>query len=331
MDDFILGLIESTKELGAPFISESIWTEALQDVAPILGRNGTDSTGRRIWNPQDSRGDKLYKALSHLIEAQAPLNWKQLERLGLSMFPSDSEGRFSERGDEYTFGNEALGILGMRRVDVNPKKSFNYKVSDYKKGVRNSRGLFTSATLKGGVVSPENLINAYINANRSLYQVNRELYEDIQAAQVLGMSEDSISEGMIKRGERRAFNSLIEGEFRPLKISKDVQDIFEIRASELGVANPYERAESVIDSIADQLSSVSLRGDLFPDITNPFDIAIIPNLVDQVSEMVTTTPVNTGFIGQGNVAIPNTNVPYERLNTDQKINKANTLDNFIKT
>ena len=29
MDDFILGLIESTKELGQPFISESIWTEAL--------------------------------------------------------------------------------------------------------------------------------------------------------------------------------------------------------------------------------------------------------------------------------------------------------------
>ncbi len=330
MDDFILGLIESTKELGAPFISESIWTEALQDVAPILGRNGTDSEGRRIWNPQDSRGDKLYKALGHLIEAQAPLNWKQLERLGLSMFPADSEGRFSERGDEYTFGNEALGILGMRRVDVNPKKSFNYKVSDYKKGVRNSRGLFTSATLKGGVVSPENLIDAYINANRSLYQVNRELYEDIQAAKVLGMSEDSISEGMIKRGERKAFDSLIEGEFRPLKISKDVQDIFEIRASELGVANPYERAESVIDSIADQLSSVSLRGDLFPDITNPFDIAIIPNLVDQVSEMVTTTPVNTGFIGQGNVGIPTTNIPYERLNTDQKISKANNLDNFIK-
>jgi hypothetical protein len=32
MDDFILGLIESTKELGSPFISESIWTEALQDL-----------------------------------------------------------------------------------------------------------------------------------------------------------------------------------------------------------------------------------------------------------------------------------------------------------
>ena len=36
MDDFIIGLIDSTKELGSPFISESIWTEALQDVYPIL-------------------------------------------------------------------------------------------------------------------------------------------------------------------------------------------------------------------------------------------------------------------------------------------------------
>ena len=54
MDDFVLGLIESTKELGQPFISESIWTEALQDISPILGRGGRDATGRQIWNPEDS-------------------------------------------------------------------------------------------------------------------------------------------------------------------------------------------------------------------------------------------------------------------------------------
>ena len=32
VDDFVLGLIESTKELGSPFISESIWTEGLADI-----------------------------------------------------------------------------------------------------------------------------------------------------------------------------------------------------------------------------------------------------------------------------------------------------------
>ena len=170
MDDFILGLIESTKELGEPFISESIWTEALQDVAPILGRDGRDSTGRQIWNPEDSTGNKFAKAMGHLIEAQAPFNWKQMQRLGLSMYPVDSKGRFNERGDEYEFLNEAAGIAGLRRVEIKPERSFNYKITDYKKGIRNSRNLFTAATLKGGPVTPREVVDAYINANR-LYMV----------------------------------------------------------------------------------------------------------------------------------------------------------------
>ena len=300
MDDFVLGLIESTKELLNPFVSESIWTEALQDVAPILGRNGTDSEGRRVWNVEDSIGDKMMKAVSHLVEAQAPLNWKQLERIGISMMPVDAKGSYDERGNQYSFGNEAAGIMGLRRVDVDPKKSFNYKITDYKKGVRNSRNLFTSATLKGGLVTPEAIVDAYINANRALYSVNRELYQDMTAAKVLGMSEDLISERMDGRGEGRAFNSLIEAEFRPLTISKDLQEIFAIKASELGVSNAYERAEGAIESIADQLSSVSLRGDLFPDLTNPFDASLVEGISEFVSNISLPETV-TGFLGQGNI------------------------------
>ena len=30
--------------------------------------------------PRDSIGDKMYKSISHLIETQAPLNWKQLTK-----------------------------------------------------------------------------------------------------------------------------------------------------------------------------------------------------------------------------------------------------------
>jgi len=304
MDDFILGLIESSKELLNPFVSESIWTEALQDVAPILGRNGTDSEGRRVWNVEDTIGDKMQKALAHLVKAQAPLNWKQLTRLGISMFPVDSDGAFDERGNQYEFGNEALGILGLRKVDVDPKKSFNYKITDYKKGVRNSRNLFTSATLKGGIVTPEAIVDAYINANRALYGVNRELYQDMTAAKTLGMSEDLITERMTSRGENRANAALTEGTFRPLTISSDLRRIFEIKAQELGVSNPYDRAQDAIQSIADQLSSVSLRGDLFPDLKNPFD----PSLVEGISEFVSNaslpdfgniTNQAPGFTGQG--------------------------------
>ena len=107
---FLLGLIESTTEIGAPFFTEAIWTEALQDIAPVLGRKGLTSDGRKIWNDEDSPGDKMSKALAHLVEAQAPFNWKQLGRLGLAMYPVDAEGKFDERGNEYELGNELAEI-----------------------------------------------------------------------------------------------------------------------------------------------------------------------------------------------------------------------------
>ena len=310
VDDFVLGLIESTKELLSPFVSESIWTEALQDVAPILGRDGTDSEGRRVWNVEDSIGDKFSKAMGHLVEAQAPLNWKQLQRLGISVLPVDAKGSFDERGNQYEFGNEALGILGLRRVDVDPEKSFNYKITDYKKGVRNSRNLFTSATLKGGIVRPQDIVDAYINANRALYNINRSLYQDIEAAKILGTSENFLYNRMDKRGEKKAFNAINEGEFRPLTLSKDLQELFAIKANELGVANPFNQAENVIDRIQNVLSRVSLKGDLFPDIENPLDTNLVKGISEFVSNAVLPpvtggdllTNNNLGFTGQNNIS-----------------------------
>ena len=82
---------------------------------------------------KDAIGDKISKSISHLVETQTPLNWKQLTRLGLSIRPIDDLGRFDERGNQYEFGNELAGIAGLRRVEVNPEKSFNYKVTDFKK------------------------------------------------------------------------------------------------------------------------------------------------------------------------------------------------------
>jgi len=306
IDDFVLGLIESTKELGSPFISESIWTEALQDVSPILGRGGVDSNGRRIWNPEDGLGDKMAKGIFHLVEAQAPLNWKQLQRLGLSMLPVDSEGRYNQRGEEYEFGNEAAGILGMRKIKIDPAKSFNYKITDYKKGIRNSRNLFTAATLKGGPITPEDVVDAYINANRALYRVNRELYKDMEAAQILGMSPDIIGERMEKRGENRAFKSLNNGEFRPLSISRDVRDIFEVQSQRLGILNPYEAARDVLDRVEEILKITPLSGDFFPDIENPFksfpEITLGP--LSQLPNVIMGATPTPNIIGGQNISLP---------------------------
>jgi len=321
VDDFILGMIDSTKELGSPFISESIWTAGLAD---IFVRGGLTREGRRLWNPQDAAGTKIYNSLGHLVETQAPLNWKQLTRLGLSMKPVVGiDGKFDERGNTYDLGNELLGIAGLRRVTIDPEKSFNYKITEYKKGIRDSRNLFTSATLKGGEITPEQIVDAYVNANRALYGVNRNMYLDMEAAKVLGMSDDSLAQDMTGRGERRAFGFINQGRFRPLSISRDVIGLFQKNAEKLGTANPYEQAAGVIGRIREVLSETPLDGDLFPNITNPFSVSIMDDAVAQANQIIGNNPTNvalaaaptTGFIGQGNVNID----PITRLTTAEEI------------
>ena len=251
----------------------------------------------------------MYKGVGHLVEAVAPLNWKQLERIGLSMWPVDSQGRFDERGNEYEFGNELAGIAGMRRVEVDPEKSFNYKITEYKTGVRDSRNLFTAATLKGGPVTPREIVDAYINANRALYGVNRELYQDIEAAKILGMDDTALGQNMVNRGERRSFEYLDEGVFRPLTISRDVQELFYTKAKDLGIPDPFQQAANAISQIMSTLAGASLEGDLFPELTNPFDTSVIPDVVGQVNKMIGNNPATAaagaapGFVGQGNINI----------------------------
>ncbi len=318
VDDFVLGMFESTKELAAPFISESIWTEGLAD---IYFRGGETTSGRPIWNPKDTIGDKMSKGIKHLADTQMPLNWKQMKRIGLAIKPVDSKGKFDERGNEYDLGNELAGIAGLRRVEIDPKKSFNYKITAYKTGVRDSRNLFTSATLKGGPISPEEIVDAYINANRALYETNRELFLDIDAAKTLGMSDGALYDNMNNRGERRAYNSLSDGEFRPLTLSKDIEELFEVKAREIGVSNPFFQASLVIDRIQDVLSRVSLKGDLFPDIKNPLSSELLPNLVGQANQLLNNNPATAamatapGFVGQQNTNID----PVTRLTSAEEI------------
>ena len=54
-------------------------------------------------------------------------------------------------------------------VKVNPDRTMKFKVADYQKGVRESGALFTRNTLKGGPISPAEVVDSYINANRSLF------------------------------------------------------------------------------------------------------------------------------------------------------------------
>ena len=112
-----------------------------------------------------------------------------------------------------------------------------------------------------------------------------------------------------------------EGLFRPLTISRDVQGLFQTKADELGVPNPFIEAADVISRIQNVLSKTSLEGDLFPDIENPLRTSILPDAVAQANQIINNNPANVamaaapGFVGQGNVNID----PVTRLTAAEEV------------
>ena len=317
IDDFILGVLESSKELAMPFITESIWTEALAD---LYFRKGRTQEGFKVFDEEDPLGTKIYKMIGHLTEAQAPLNWKQLQRLKLSVKPVNDVGRFDDRGREYDLGNEALGIIGARAIKVEPEKSIVYKVADYSRGARNSKNLFKSVALRGGVTTPEQLVDAYITANRALFANQKDLYKDIEAAKVLDANMFEINKFVSSKLGKKNYGAISNERFIPYIPSKNVYIKAAEIARDLGIENPMFKVIGSLANIRMQMFNVGLEEE-FPEIENPFKIKVIPDLVGQVNETITSTapvasaPANTGFIGQGNINID----PVTRLTMSEDV------------
>ena len=332
MKDFISGMANATKEIASPFIESSLWVGALQDVLPtaILGRGGLDAEGRRIWNPNDKPGNKIMAQVGHLTEALAPFNANQLNRLFRSALPDDSTLSMDKYGRQYDLGKELAGMVGLRAVDVNPESGIKYKINQFQKDVRNSRSLFTGKVLKGGPISPEEVVDAYINANRALYNTNRNLYKDVKAAETLGVSTNSIESIMNERGVGRTYEAFENGEFRPYSVSKAVKELFEFNASQINQPDAMQQAEDVIDRIEEVLGSASISSDSFPDIENPFRKSLLPEInlgstpAGQLPPVVTGAAATPGFVGQQNV-----NIPFTQLPEDQKLERIDQVDKLI--
>jgi hypothetical protein len=104
-----------------------------------------------------------------------PFSLDQLKRLDQSIESVDviTKGKFDEYGQEFEFGDEFQGLFGFRAVNVNPDRAMNFKVANFQRGVRDSRSLFTRVVLKGGPIEPTEVVDAYINANRALFDVKK--------------------------------------------------------------------------------------------------------------------------------------------------------------
>ena len=181
------------------------------------------------------------------------------------------------------------------------ERGLDFKVAEFQKGIRESRQLFTRNTLKGGPVTPEEVVDAYLNANRALFGVKKDLYKDIKAAETLGTSNQIINKAA-ERISKKEFGNINIGLFTPLNISDDIQQAFAENAIKLGQPNPLQSANQVIANIQRILSRTPLTEEKIPEIENPFKNLEEPTLapIQGLPELPNPTQIQ----GYGQVNLP---------------------------
>ena len=301
MEDVIQGMVEATSELGQPFISESIWTEAVLDIY----RGGRTAEGRRLYTDQTPTGDKVRAAIEHLFQAQLPFSAAQFQRLGNAVVQNPDD-----YGRTYELKDELMGFAGLRAIDVDPVRSMKFKIADFSKGRSNARREFTAPLLRGGPVTPEEIVEKYQVANNALYKVNKKLADDYYAARTLGVEANALDAEFEDRVSRIAFENIKAGRFKPFVPSENIINAFEENARAIGQPNPYLVAQPVIDNIRRSYEGMSLYLDEFPIAPNPFSPAAIglptAGIQDNVASLpnlgIAGVPVNVGGAPQNTIA-----------------------------
>jgi hypothetical protein len=264
------GIINATSRLVRPFVDESIYLNMMNN---LLVRGGLTKEGYRLWNPNDSTPNKILAAAKYAFNEVAPLSKKQFGRLIDAYF--DQPG---PRGEKYELDNEAAGFYGLRSIKVDALKKMDFKINEFKTGIRNTRSLLTSPITKGGEISGDEIIKRYILANRQRHLVMQNLYKDVEAAKILEVPEFQLYQEFKKRQEKKAFSYLRQDRFLPLDISRSVRKEIESQRQELESEFENLKFEAPLNTevlkdlqrLKNEMRKIPISGD-FDDYIDPKD------------------------------------------------------------
>ena len=148
-----------------------------------------------------------------------------------------------------------------------------FKIADFRTGINNARREFTQPLLKGGPVTPEQIIDRYQIANEQTYKVQQNMLKDYYAARVLGTGETTLDREFKDRVSNIQLNAIKTGRFRPFIPSENIVKSFAENASALGQRSPYLAAQREIERLLKQYNSLPLTLEQFPVSVNPFSVA----------------------------------------------------------
>jgi len=282
----IQGMIRgTTRALGRfldPFISESIWVQALND---LYSRGGRTDTGSEVWNPRDPEGDKMAKGIKHLVEALAPLSLPQISRT----IKAGIYGEDPETGRDLSLTGELGGFFGFRNQKMDFEESLGYKISDYNGALRDSRKFLPRPR---GNVDAQDILKELVQGNASWFEAQKDMKQSIEAMKTLGYTDQQIGTIFDRRGKGKDFNAIRANRFTPFDIPEGLIDEYIRNARVNGYANPMNTSTfSVINSILRELNKLYLDNDFPLDLIREFTIGSAPPLPNMPMPNVNT--VNT--------------------------------------
>jgi hypothetical protein len=188
----------------------------------------------------------------------------------------------------------------------------------------NADNLFTAPLLRGGRITSEDIINRFQYSQTRRFQVLKDMYQNIDAARKLGLTDAQIRKKVKRKGiAKDVFNELMQGKFTPRRPS----EFFQKRVNEINrdlnkkeginLPNPYIKSISKINEIINNNRRVNL---LTEELKMPdFDISEEELQLQPQTQIQTPVPNTAGLQPLPTAQVPGTNVdPITGLTYDQQ-------------
>jgi hypothetical protein len=322
------GMTDALAEVMKPYATESIYTEALLD---SVIRGGVGREGRRVWSEADDIGVRMLKGTLHVAKSFEPGSYRQLVRIGDAV-----RGKASKKyGETFSPFDELPGLVGLRVQSSNPERAMKYMVTEFGSNLDKARNLFIAPLLRGGRVTPKQIVDQYKYSEQRRFAFMREMHKNIEAARALGMSDGKIRKELQKRKglQKDAIREVMAGIYKPSRPSEFFQERMRKINNELNekegtnVENPYIIARGFIGDIIRDNSGIDLLSDelMFQD----FDIPSPPGIMDSITQAFNTQTVqggspNINVVGNTTQA-SGTTKPYSQMTTAEKIAYDNAM------
>jgi len=177
-----------------PFASEAL---AAERIADVTYRGGQTQTGSIVYRDAEDDGDKVKKSVIHVMGGFLPGIVEQFGTVSGGEFVRGRTARAltglpGKQGQEYTPAEEAATMMtGFRRMNLDLKNNFQYKGFEYSSARRQADGILNNA-ISANDTSAGDVLNAYNESLRLRRRFQQQLYQDIQAAKSLGLSDRAI-------------------------------------------------------------------------------------------------------------------------------------------